>query len=160
MLERGEIISYDAGAHTATIRFAGSISSTVAAVPVSASLTAADMAVGRTAAVLFFGDAANPGDSLVVGVDAAPPVGGGGADVKSGRESAITENSTRAVTFSSAFGNTPQVVVSFDDGSTQQSLCQVEGVSATGFTIRVIKIGGGGSVDRDVAWIATDAGDP
>jgi hypothetical protein len=64
------------------------------------------------------------------------------------------------VTFVSAFGNTPQVVVSFDDGSTQQSLCQVEGVSAMGFTIRVIKIGGGGSVDRDVVWIATDAGDP
>ena len=83
---------------------------------------------------------------------------GGGADVKSGRETAITEGSTRAVTFGTAFGATPNVIVSFDDGSTQLSVAQAESISATGFTIRVFKVGGGGNASRDVAWIASDAG--
>ena len=86
--------------------------------------------------------------------------GGGGSNVKSGRETAITEGSTKTVTFTTAFSATPHVCVSFDDGSTQQSICQVESVSTIGFTIRVIKIGGGGNVNRDVNWIATDAGNP
>ena len=97
---------------------------------------------------------------LVSGTDTTQHshAGGGGADVKSGRETAITEEGTRAVTFGTAFTATPRVVVSFDDGSTQLSICQVESVTTTGFTIRVLKIGGGGNTNRDVAWVATDAG--
>jgi len=41
-----------------------------------------------------------------------------------------------------------------------KSITQGEDISTTGFTIRVIKIGGGGNTNRDVNWIATDAGDP
>ena len=97
---------------------------------------------------------------LVAGANTAQHshAGGGGADVKSERETAIAEGSTRAVTFGTAFAATPRVVVSFDDGSTELSVCQVESVTTTGFTIRVLKIGGGGNSNRDVAWIATDAG--
>ena len=86
------------------------------------------------------------------------PSGGGGANVKSGLESAITEGTTRAVTFVTAFSSTPNVVVSFSDNSSEQSTCMAHSVSTTGFTIGVEKIGGGQNRDRTVAWIATDAG--
>lgn len=87
-------------------------------------------------------------------------VGGGGADVKNGFESAIAENSTRAVTFNTAFAGTPNVVVGFADDTSQISVVHAHMVSTTGFTIQVVKSGGGGSVNRDVYWIATDAGNP
>ena len=83
---------------------------------------------------------------------------GGGADVKSGKETAITEDSSRGVTFTTAFTFTPDVVVGFADNSTQISVVHAHTVSTTGFTIQVVKSGGGGSVNRDVYWIATDAG--
>ena len=86
--------------------------------------------------------------------------GGGGADVKSGFESTIPEGTTRAVSFATAFSATPHVVVSFADDTTQISVVHAYTPSTTGFTIRVVKSGGGGSVTRDVNWIATDAGNP
>lgn len=84
--------------------------------------------------------------------------GGGGADVKSGFESAVPEGGTRAVTFNTAFSSAPNVVVNFADNSSQISVISAHSVSASGFTIMVVKSGGGSSADRDVAWIATDAG--
>ena len=86
--------------------------------------------------------------------------GGGGADVKSGFESAITEGSTRAVTFTTAFSAAPDVVVGFADTSTEISVCAAHTESTTGFTIQVEKVGGGAAKNRDVFWIATSAGDP
>ena len=84
--------------------------------------------------------------------------GGGGPDVKSGLESAITEGTTRAVVFATAFASVPVVVVSFSDNSAEQSTCSAHSPTTTGFTIRVDKVGGGQSKSRDVAWQATDAG--
>ena len=78
--------------------------------------------------------------------------------VKSGLESAITEGTTRAVTFVTAFSSAPNVVVSFGDNSAEESTCAAYSASTTGFTIGVEKVGGGQSRDRTVAWIATDAG--
>ena len=85
---------------------------------------------------------------------------GGGADVKSGIELAVTEGGSRVVTFNTDFASTPNVVVSCADVSTQITLVHAHTVSTTGFTIDAVKSGGGGSVNRDVAWIATDAGNP
>jgi hypothetical protein len=86
--------------------------------------------------------------------------GGGGADVKAGNETGITENTTRAVTFTTSFSATPNVVVGFSDNSAEISVVSAHTVSTTGFTILVTKSGGGGSANRDVAWVATDAGNP
>lgn len=68
MIARAEIVAFDAGSHTATLRYGGSISGTVAGVPVSAAIAAAEMVAGETAGVLLFGDGGNPLDALVVGV--------------------------------------------------------------------------------------------
>jgi len=84
--------------------------------------------------------------------------GGGGANVKSGIESGISENSTRAVAFGTTFAATPRVTVSLADSSTEISIAQAHDVTVAGFTIRVVKSGGGGSATRDVSWVATDAG--
>ncbi len=86
--------------------------------------------------------------------------GGGGADVKSGIELAVTEGSSRVVTFATAFASIPNVVVSCADVSTQLTFAHAHTVSTSGFTIDAVKSGGGSSADRDVAWIATDAGNP
>jgi len=86
--------------------------------------------------------------------------GGGGANIKNGFESSITEDTTRAVTFNTAFSSAPDVVVGFADSSTEISVVAAITISTTGFTIKVVKSGGGGVKDRDVAWIATDAGNP
>ena len=86
--------------------------------------------------------------------------GGGGADVKSGFESAVAEGGTRVVTFNTAFASTPNVVANCADISAQLSFVNSNSVSTTGFTIEVVMGGGGGNATRDVAWIATDAGNP
>ena len=88
------------------------------------------------------------------------PGGGGGADVKAGTETAIAEGTSRGVTFVTVFGGTPDVVCGFADNSTEISVARAHTVSTTGFTIAVEKSGGGASKNRDVAWIATDAGNP
>ena len=85
---------------------------------------------------------------------------GGGANVKAGFESAVAENSTRAVTFNTAFSSTPNVVANCADSSSQLSFVNAHSVTVNGFTIQVLKSGGGGSANRDIAWIATDAGNP
>lgn len=67
MLERGELVAFDGGAHTATVRFAGSLSSVVAAVPVSRAIDAGEMVAGRRVVVALFA-AGDPADAMVVGV--------------------------------------------------------------------------------------------
>lgn len=102
-------------------------------------------------------------NELVAGTDTTKHShagGGGGPDVKAGNETGIVEGATRAVSFTTAFSATPNVVVGFSDNSTQISVCSAHTVSTTGFTIMVVKSGGGGNASRDVSWIATDAGDP
>ena len=96
------------------------------------------------------------------GVDTTiAPVGGGAANAKSGKETAITEGTTRVVTFATAFvGAVPDVVASLGDNASALSQVSVDGESLTGFTISVLQEGGGGTVDRDVFWFATQAGDP
>jgi hypothetical protein len=68
VIDRAEIIAFDAGTHSATLRYAGSQTGTVAGTPVSASITAAQMVVGEIAGVPLFGADGNPLDALVVGV--------------------------------------------------------------------------------------------
>ena len=64
---RGMIVAFDAPSHTLTAQLAGSLATTVAAVPVSRSIAAADLVVGRRIALALF-DPANPRDAMVVGV--------------------------------------------------------------------------------------------
>jgi hypothetical protein len=70
MIARAEIVAFDSGTHTATLRYAASRAGAVASVPVSAAIAAGDMVVGETVGVLLFGDGSNPLDALVVGVTA------------------------------------------------------------------------------------------
>ena len=94
-----------------------------------------------------------------MGVIVVIPVGGGGgADVKTGFESAITEGTERTVTFATAFASTPDVICEFADSSAEISVVSAHTVSTTGFTIKVTKSGGGGAANRDVYWVASDAG--
>jgi hypothetical protein len=67
MLERGELVSFEATGYTATVRFAGSLSAVVAGVPVSRAIAQAELVAGRRVAVAVF-DAASPTDAMVVGV--------------------------------------------------------------------------------------------
>ena len=67
MLERATLVSFDGSTYTATLRFAGSLSSLVASVPVSRGIPAARLTAGRRLAVAIF-DAGNPVDAMVVGV--------------------------------------------------------------------------------------------
>lgn len=91
---------------------------------------------------------------------ATPPGGGGGgADVKGGTVSNMAYG-TQAVSFTTAFSATPNVVVSFASAKTRGDLISVESVSTTGFTIRYVKIGGGGNENADISWLASDGGNP
>lgn len=67
IVERGTLLSFSAGSYTATLQVAGSLSSSVAAVPVSRGIASAEMQVGRRVAVAIF-DAGNPVDAMVIGV--------------------------------------------------------------------------------------------
>ncbi len=67
MVERGILLAFDSGAHTATVRYAGSISMVVAGVPVSRAIASGEMQSGRRVAVTLF-DAGHPADAMVVGV--------------------------------------------------------------------------------------------
>lgn len=67
MIERGELMGFDAGTRLATVRFAASISSVVGGVPVSRAIAAAEMVTGRRVAVALFG-VGDPADAMVVGV--------------------------------------------------------------------------------------------
>ena len=85
--------------------------------------------------------------------------GSGGADVKGGLETAITENTTRSVTFGTAFTGTPNITGCIADSNTRDTLVAIRSITTTGFDIFVHKIAGGGAANRDVQWLATDAGD-
>jgi len=67
VLERGTLLDFDGAAHTATVRYAGSISTVVAGVPVSRGIALAEMPAGRRVAVVVF-DAGHPADAMVVEV--------------------------------------------------------------------------------------------
>ena len=66
IVERGTLLSFSSGSYTATLQIAGSLSSSVAAVPVSRGIASAEPQVGRRVAVTIF-DAGNPVDAMVIG---------------------------------------------------------------------------------------------
>lgn len=67
MVERGDLVAFNSTTYLATVRFAASLPGTVANVPVSRGIAAAQMVVGRRVAVAVF-DPAQPVDAMVVGV--------------------------------------------------------------------------------------------
>ena len=67
ILERGTLLAFSAGAYTATLQMAGSLTSAVVSVPVSRGIASAEMVTGRRVAVAVF-DAGNPVDAMVIGV--------------------------------------------------------------------------------------------
>ena len=66
-MERGTLLAFDSGAYTATVQFAGSLTSAVEGVPVSRAIASGAMVTGRRVSVAIF-DAANPLDAMIVGV--------------------------------------------------------------------------------------------
>lgn len=67
MIRRGTIQAFDAVTFTATVQIEGSDAGYVAGVPVNRGIAAADVIVGRAAAVAVYDDN-NPTDAMVVGV--------------------------------------------------------------------------------------------
>jgi hypothetical protein len=67
MLQRGELLAFNSTSYVATVRYADSLTSAVADVPVSRAIASAEMVAGRRVAVALF-DAARPLDAMVVGV--------------------------------------------------------------------------------------------
>ncbi len=67
VMDRGTLMDFDAGGYTATVRFAGSLSSVVAGLPVSRGIDAGEMVAGRRVAVALF-ESASPSSAMVVGV--------------------------------------------------------------------------------------------
>ncbi|MQA00459.1 MAG: hypothetical protein GEU80_14210 [Dehalococcoidia bacterium] len=66
-MERGILIAFDSVAYTATVQFAGSLSGTVAGVPVSRAIPTDEMDPGKTVAVAIF-DPHHPTDAMLVAV--------------------------------------------------------------------------------------------
>jgi hypothetical protein len=66
-LIRGTITAFDAPSHTLTAQLAGSLATTVDAVPVSRGIAASELVVGRRVTIAQF-DIANHRDAMVVGV--------------------------------------------------------------------------------------------
>lgn len=67
IVERGTLLAFSSGTYTATLQLAGSLSSSIAAVPVSRGIDAAELTAGRRVAVAIF-DEGNPVDAMVIGV--------------------------------------------------------------------------------------------
>ena len=67
MLARGTLLAFNSTTFVATVRYADSLTSVVANVPVSRGIASAQMVVGRRVAVALF-DASQPLDAMVVGV--------------------------------------------------------------------------------------------
>ena len=67
MLERGTLLAFDSGAYTATVRYAGSLTTVVQGVPVSRAIPSAELVADRRVAVALF-DPGHPADAMVVGV--------------------------------------------------------------------------------------------
>ena len=59
--------SFDAGTHTATVEYAGSISVWLSGVPVARNIAGAELVAGRHCAVLQF-DPSNPQDAVLAAV--------------------------------------------------------------------------------------------
>lgn len=95
-----------------------------------------------------------------VTLDHEPGGGGGGADVKSGVEISVFEGSTRNVTFTTSFGGVPAVTLTVVDTLDRECWLSAINRTTSGFTIYVKKTQGGAAKARDIAWIATDAGNP
>lgn len=79
---------------------------------------------------------------------------------KSGRENGITEGTTRARSFVTAFATVPHVELTIADALNRTVHLEAQSVTVNGFTISVIKVAGGAAQARDVYWVATDAGNP
>lgn len=77
-------------------------------------------------------------------------------NTKSGSVS-VTEDSSEAITFTTAFAATPHITVSVDETSPEHYV-SVSGVSTTGFTVYLDKPGGGPAGSCTVYWMATDIG--
>jgi len=67
MIKKGIIKSFDSATYKATVQIAGSLSVWLEGIPVSVSIPATEMVVGRTCAVLFL-DESNPNDAIVTAV--------------------------------------------------------------------------------------------
>lgn len=66
-VKRAVLKSFNPGDYTATVRIDGSYRAYLAGVPVARNLPAAEMAVGRKLAIIFFAEH-NPKEAVVVGV--------------------------------------------------------------------------------------------
>lgn len=66
-LRKAVLKSFDSGDYTATIQLAGSYKSYLEGIAVARNLPAAEMALGRKVAVIFF-DEHNPKEAVVVAV--------------------------------------------------------------------------------------------
>lgn len=84
--------------------------------------------------------------------------GGGGADVKSGKVTGLSDGSSTGVTFTTAFSSTPNVVATLNGNIDGDDVAKVYSISTAGFTVAIQKIHGGSGHTWDVEWIATDAG--
>lgn len=67
VVERAELVAFESGGYTATLRFAESLSAVVAGVPVSRGIDAGELVTGRRVAVALF-DSGTPTEAMVVGV--------------------------------------------------------------------------------------------
>lgn len=89
------------------------------------------------------------------------PGGGGGADVKSGIEVGVGDQTQRIVTFNTAFATTPNVVTTLVRITGEPNdVPTIDSVTTTSFRLRILKHHGGTAHTWDVHWIATDAGNP
>ena len=66
-IKKAVLKSFNSGDYTATIQLAGSYKAYLEGVPVARNLPAAEMALGRKVAVIFF-DEHNPKEAVVVAV--------------------------------------------------------------------------------------------
>ncbi len=67
IVERGTLLAFSVGSYTATLQIAGSLSASVASVPVSRGIASSELVVGRRVAVAVF-DVGNPVDAMVIGI--------------------------------------------------------------------------------------------
>lgn len=66
LVEPATLIAFEGTGYTATLRYASSLSSSVAGVPVSRGIDSAELVAGRRLVVAVFDD--GPADAMVVGV--------------------------------------------------------------------------------------------
>ncbi len=67
MVKKVELISFNAGAYTATVRPVGSLTTYLTGVPVSRAIAAGEMIAARYCVMAVF-DEANPFDCVIAGV--------------------------------------------------------------------------------------------